>query len=702
MRSRKIAAASVAGLALLSGVLLLVHRNRAPSPEPGFVREESVIAGGPQDSLEVRHLVLKGSNEAIGRELARLAKDRYQSQPPPSRDPVRTRVQRRFLEKHFPILHERMRGVASTFGHRLEDDAWDHSALDFTDLRAGCSVIYLPPGRTAAGSGVVSRDYDFSTGSLGFGFLPPGKLHPTARPYLVELHPDRGYASLAMVSYDLLSGVLDGINSEGLTVALAMDEELMASNNFDPAGGPAVGLGVLQTLRLLLDTCGNVDEAKEALLQTKQYYEFVPVHYLIADRFGNSFVWEHSHAHNKDFIIENPNQPLVMTNFSLHRRLENNRPPSAGRAKEVCRRYCLLAEQLSAAPEKMSEDFIKRMHKQVDAELPPAADKARPPVRTFWHALYRPEQRRVQISFYLRDEPLPDQRGKVRIVRSDYLEFELPPTDHTRAPIPSETVAAPPASGTNPAMDDEQQKTVAALTKEGATVKTEGGRATAVNLDNVQQLEPVLPLLHRLPNLAELSARNRKMDDARVALLKGLPKLARLHLFSSALGDDGLQVMKTLPNLTFLPAGGTKVTDAGLVHLKDLTRLEYLGLRGDRITDAGLVHLRKLTNLTGLDLSQTEVTDAGLANLQEMNRLQILILTGDNVTDAGLAQLEKLTTITGLFLGGTKVTDEGLVHLKAMSRLTKLNVAKTAVTEEGLARARRYLPTWLTVLKDQP
>ena len=41
------------------------------------------------------------------------------------------------------------------------------------------------------------------------------------------MHPDRGYASLAVYSYDLLSGVLDGINSEGLTVALLADDELI-------------------------------------------------------------------------------------------------------------------------------------------------------------------------------------------------------------------------------------------------------------------------------------------------------------------------------------------------------------------------------------------------------------------------------------------------------------------------------------------
>src|SRR4029453_5063373 len=120
------------------------------------------------------------------------------------------------------------------------------------------------------GKGVGSRDYDFTTGALSFGFLPPGMLHPTARPYLLELHPDRGYASIAMVAYDLLSGVLDGMNSEGLTVTLAMDNTLFSGGKIEPTQVAAVGLGELQTLRLLLDTCATVAEAKQALLSAKQ------------------------------------------------------------------------------------------------------------------------------------------------------------------------------------------------------------------------------------------------------------------------------------------------------------------------------------------------------------------------------------------------------------------------------------------------
>ncbi len=32
--------------------------------------------------------------------------------------------------------------------------------------------------------------------------------------------------------------------------------------------------------RMLLDTCATVEDAQEALLMTKQYYAFLPQHYL--------------------------------------------------------------------------------------------------------------------------------------------------------------------------------------------------------------------------------------------------------------------------------------------------------------------------------------------------------------------------------------------------------------------------------------
>src|SRR5262249_27113882 len=196
--------------------------------------------------------------------------------------------------------------------------------------------------------------------------------------------------------YDLLSGVLDGINSEGLTVSLMADDELISKYGYEPAIDTGVGLGVLQVLRFLLDTCATVEEAKEALLLTKQYYEFVPVHYLVADRHGKAFVWEYSQAHNREYFVENTGQPLVTTNFSLHRYLEANKPPSVKRAEKVCPRYCTLAERLIGHEGKLTVDFVKETHRLVDATQPSGKKAARPPGRTLWHALYFPEQQKMQ------------------------------------------------------------------------------------------------------------------------------------------------------------------------------------------------------------------------------------------------------------------------------------------------------------------
>jgi hypothetical protein len=413
-------------LVLLPALAPDTARAQKPVHPPKAIVEDRVVAGGPKDFLEVRRVVLKGSNEAIGHALALLAKERFGARPLPNPEPFRGRVQRRFIEKNYPILFQRMRGVAAAFGGKLDNDALNFSSLYYptTPFTPGCSVVYLPPTVTATGTGLVSRNYDFTTGSFGGTRPKAGELPCTARPYILELHPEGGYSSVALVSYDLLSGVLDGMNSEGLTVALLADDELTSKFKMEPAGMDAVGLGVLQMQRLLLDTCATVEEAKEALLLTKQCYEAIPVHYLVADRHGKAFVWEYSQAHNREYIIENPGKPLVTTNFSLHRYLEGKSPPSAAAAKKVCPRYSKLCEKLAGGA-KLTPEFIKEMHRLVDATLTPPKDSPRAAGRTLWHALYAPAEGKLWVSFYLRDEPAGKDSDRPRIVRSDYLEYTL-------------------------------------------------------------------------------------------------------------------------------------------------------------------------------------------------------------------------------------------------------------------------------------
>lgn len=688
----------VLGLGLLFGLLAAGCSSAASGtatgsaatkagPAGGVVQEDRVIAGGPKDSLEVRHLVLKGTNEEIGRALAAIAKERYGARPDRGRDPLQVRAQRAFLERNDPILLDRMRGVAAAYGKSIDDEGYDFTTLGFTDLKAGCSIVHVPPSSTASGRSVVSRDYDFTTGSLGFGFLPPGMLHPTARPYLVELHPDRGYASLAMVAYDLLSGVIDGINSEGLTVTMAMDNEIFSHGRPEPTREAAVGLGELQTLRLLLDTCATVEDAKQTLMATKQYYQYVPIHYLVADRNGNAFVWEYSEVHNKEYVIENPGQPLVMTNFTIHKQMEGGKPPSADKARATCKRYAYLSENLAAGH--LDDQSIRTVHQKCDAQASQAANPSEPPERTFWHAFYYPEERKVRLSYYLRDEPYPGEPRYVKPVRTDYLEFRLEPTEgkgkdsvafarsgsapaaSTAASAPSTTPGAlAPAAGPAPGADLQ-----AALEAAGAAVKREGKRIVSITVDKAADPAKVLPLVGQLRDLEELG-------------LMGVP-----------VGDDALTVVKSLPSLRALNLIGTNVTDEGLAQLRGLSGLEYLGLKETAVGDAGLAHLAALENLNNLNLADTKVTDAGLTRLAGLPRLESVNLSNDAVTDAGLAHLGRVRGLAGINLTGTKVTDAGLINLKPLSKLTKLNVTGTAVTERGVKDAKKFLPFWATVTR---
>ncbi|HEU5181227.1 MAG TPA: C45 family autoproteolytic acyltransferase/hydrolase [Candidatus Polarisedimenticolia bacterium] len=680
----------------------------AAAPSSNVVQEDRVIAGGPGDSLEVRHLVLRGTNEQIGQALAEIAKERYGVRLDRVRDLVQARAQRTFLERNYPILVDRMRGVAAAFGKSFDEDGWDFGGLGFTDLRAGCSIVHLPPSSTVDGKSVVSRDYDFTTGALSFGFLPPGMLHPTARPYLVELYPDKGYASIAMVAYDLLSGVLDGINSEGLTVTLAMDDEIFSGGTPEPTREPAVGLGELQTLRLLLDTCATVEEAKQTLMATKQYYQYVPIHYLIADRFGNAFVWEYSQQHNKEYIVESPGQPLIMTNFTLHTRLEDGKPPSPEKARPTCKRYAYLREKLATG--KFDDKALRGFHQNVDAQMSQAADPSHPPERTFWHAFYYPEDRRVRLSYYLRDEPYPGNERLVRPVRTDYLEFRLKPSGSKPGMAQMPAASTSPAAGAGQAVTTPPEASApstgtapadigAALEAAGGTIERKGSRLVAASLGKATGLATILPLLARIPDLETLSLGNPALTEADLRALEGLPKLRSLGLMGAPVGDTSLAVMKTLPALRELNISGTKVTDAGLASLRDLVKLEYLGLKGTIITDAGLVHLKGLTGLTSLNLADTRVSDAGLVSLTGLARLESVNLSNDNVSDAGLATLARMPALAGINATGTKVTDAGLVHLKTLPKLTKLNVTGTAVTEQGVKDAKKFLPFWATVTR---
>jgi len=381
--------------------------------------QEKVVAGSPDHFMEVRYVVLKGSNYTIGKNIAKIAQ-KHNIHKRPSSVPFRNKIQLAYMSKNYPILYERMRGVADAFGLNIEDSAYDFSGLSqYSIAGSGCSAVYYPNGFTESGSGILSRNYDFTTGTLQYRQPQEGEMRAMSRPYIFEIYPDQGYASLSICAFDLLGGVIDGINSEGLTVSILAEEESIRTFGLEQANG--IGIHELLSMRYLLDNCKDVEEAKQALLYLKHYYGFIPCHYIIADRFGNSFIFEFSASRNKTFIIDGDG-PQCITNHLVSKYKSIDELSD----EDSHVRFKTLHSAVSKK-RKFSIDEIKSINSMV--AVPPKAfnHPEHAPVRTLWHALYDTEKRSLSVKFYLGEKPDPTDKEKVIFTYSDYIEFQLKP-----------------------------------------------------------------------------------------------------------------------------------------------------------------------------------------------------------------------------------------------------------------------------------
>lgn len=411
---------------------------------------ETVILEEEKGFMTVRYLVMRGPNFEIGRKLGEIAMERHGIARNSLFDANRlvTAARRKYFEVNYPIHLERSRGVAYALGIDPADDTYDPTALPYNQdmpygtVPAGCSVVYYPPPTTANGHGLLSRNYDFPKGCLADILemeVPPGarkELRPMmADPYVIEMYPeDSGYASLCLLSFDLLSGVLDGVNSEGLVVSVNGDEIAMSRGPEPNIRG--VGLNELQGMRLLLDSCATIEEAEETLLCNKHFYSFMPCHYVIADRHGKAFVYEPSHSRNNEYFTEAGDKPLIVTNHPLYvyqsiADFPEETGPMEARTSSF-ERYMKLVDSVTDAETPYTVDAMKEINAGVSASkvVSWVSEESRQQFadspglsRTLWHCIYDSVARSLEVKFYLRDEP----SGKGNFIEhySDYFWFVL-------------------------------------------------------------------------------------------------------------------------------------------------------------------------------------------------------------------------------------------------------------------------------------
>lgn len=400
--------------------VLLATATALGDPPPRLEFSERPVAGGPEDFMIVRHLKMRGGNRDIGRKLGEIARSRHRVELEPL-TPVMARARRDFFERNYPIHFVRGWGAAEAFGLDVTTTSFDVFAAWLNiDLAPACSTVYYPPSYTLSGHATLSRNYDFVTARWSQLARLPGI--PDGRPftsdvYVVEVYPEEGYASLYVTCYDLVGGAMDGVNSQGLTVALLADD---TGSLREPAGTQA-GLHEVQVVRYLLDTCATVDDAKSALHSAKQYYSFTPTHYIIGDRSGKSFIWEHSRAHNKEYVTDGTGAPQIITNHPVHKYKSLDDMPREDHSQSSFERMRRLHARITEAKEKVSPEGMKEINSCAAVKVEKVAVKGEVVSRTLWHAQYDLAENSMHIDFYLGDDDTSPNKQK----RSGYLTFKL-------------------------------------------------------------------------------------------------------------------------------------------------------------------------------------------------------------------------------------------------------------------------------------
>ena len=161
-------------------------------------------------------------------------------------------------------------------------------------------------------------------------------------------------------------------------------------------------------------------------------------HYIVADRYGKSFVWEHAYGHNMEYIIEGKGVPQIVTNHPLH--LASSQEASSEKhenAPIMCRadsfaRYQTLKQAIASYSGMYSVDFLKETNACVFADdamqqeyIAATGRELLSDVRTLWHSIYDTQERSCEVSFYLSDEPSADEASPRTAIRSTYHRFQL-------------------------------------------------------------------------------------------------------------------------------------------------------------------------------------------------------------------------------------------------------------------------------------
>ena len=414
---------------VISAFIVIVFFLNAPVFAGELTFSEKILLDKTPDTFSlVRHMKISGPQYQIGKKLAQIAKERYGVSLAENPTEIYGVSRYAYLEKNYPQLLERARGVLEAFSRKPDDSSVDPTSLMYSTGDFGCSMLYFPGSRMDTSHCIAIRNMDFTAGSMSQIL---GKPRKTGEPdifgeiFVVESYPDTGYATLFMGAIDLLSGAWDGMNEHGLTIYGLVDQGRPGAM-INPSGNRVIGLHPMQTMRMVLETCRNCEEAKKALLTNKVYDFIMGIHYLIADAQGNSFIFEIDQNSEEGHIQEGKKAPHVMTNSPVWALPPLSEfPKTYDNPYDSMNRYQLLTKALAAHEGTFNEAFIIEAAESVFPRMP-LGDPDAPSMtyRPLWQVIYDLTDLTMKVRFWLKDGE-PKENEAIPLIMSDWYDFNF-------------------------------------------------------------------------------------------------------------------------------------------------------------------------------------------------------------------------------------------------------------------------------------
>jgi hypothetical protein len=130
-----------------------------------ILKNEPLFSFEERNYSKPRHIVVEGSYEEIGYDLAKLAQKEYGCSLGAYADPIYGAARRDYFANNWPSMNERSKGARRAFGLAENDNSYDASGLPFDlydvqrkapiEKATMCSALVLPKEKTEDGKGVL-------------------------------------------------------------------------------------------------------------------------------------------------------------------------------------------------------------------------------------------------------------------------------------------------------------------------------------------------------------------------------------------------------------------------------------------------------------------------------------------------------------------------------------------------------------------